>query len=85
MKRHTYDYGVIGNCGFTAHIHKDTNIAWMCMPRFDSSFLFGSMLDSKKGGEFSIKPDMERFHTNQYYIENTNVLCTDVEGHECGR
>ena len=83
MSRHTYDYGVIGNCGFTAHIHKDTNVSWMCMPRFDSSFLFGSMLDTKKGGEFAIQTDRDRFHTRQYYIENTNVLCTEVESHDC--
>jgi len=83
VKRHTYDYGVIGNCAFTAHIHKDTNISWMCMPKFDSSFLFGSMLDSKKGGEFTIKPDAKKYSTNQYYIENTNVLCTEIDTHEC--
>lgn len=84
MGRHTYDFGVIGNCAFTAHVGTDTNIAWMCMPRFDSSFLFGSMLDSKKGGEFTIKPENEKYHTKQYYIENTNVLCTEVDDHKCG-
>ena len=78
MSKHTYDYGVIGNCAFSAHIHKDTNVSWMCWPRFDSSFIFGRMLDESKGGEFSIKPANQEFTTNQYYIENTNVLVTDV-------
>ncbi len=77
--RHTYDFGVIGNCAFTAHIHKNTNIAWMCWPRFDSSFIFGSLLDDEKGGEFSIKPLEKEFNSHQYYIENTNLLCTEVE------
>ncbi|MEP1035448.1 glycoside hydrolase family 15 protein [Ekhidna sp.] len=76
--RHTYDYGVIGNCAFTAHIHKNSNIAWMCWPRFDSSFIFGDMLDTEKGGEFSINPIDGTKHSNQYYIENTNVLCTEI-------
>lgn len=76
-KKHTYDYGVIGNCAFTAHVKTDTNIEWMCWPRFDSSFIFGAMLDRKKGGEFSIKPD-GKFKTSQYYVENTNILCTEV-------
>ena len=76
-KKHTYDYGVIGNCAFTAHIKKDTNIEWMCWPKFDSSFIFGGMLDEDKGGEFSIKPEAD-FDTHQYYIENTNILCTEV-------
>lgn len=53
------------------------------MPRFDSSFLFGSMLDSKKGGEFSIRTDDEKYHTRQYYMENTNVLCTEIDTHTC--
>lgn len=77
--RHTYDFGVIGNCALTAHIHKDTNVAWMCWPRFDSSFIFGSLLDRDKGGEFSIKPLETDFKSTQYYIENTNILCTEVQ------
>ncbi|MEQ8552506.1 MAG: glycoside hydrolase family 15 protein [Cyclobacteriaceae bacterium] len=78
MQRHTYDFGVIGNCAFTAHIHTDTNISWMCWPRFDSSFIFGRLLDEEKGGEFSIKPIEPKFDTKQYYVENTNILCTEV-------
>ena len=77
--RHTYDFGVIGNCAFTAHIHKDSNIDWMCWPRFDSSFIFGRLMDAEKGGEFSIKPLESQFKTHQYYIENTNILCTEIE------
>lgn len=79
MRRHTYDFGVIGNCAFTAHIHKNTNISWMCWPRFDSSFIFGGLLDEEKGGEFSIKPLEPEFDSKQYYIENTNILCTEVQ------
>lgn len=78
MQRHTYDYGVIGNCAYTAHVHIDTNISWMCWPRFDSSFIFGSLLDKEKGGEYSIKPIEPEFTTKQYYVENTNILCTEV-------
>ncbi|MFY0626341.1 MAG: glycoside hydrolase family 15 protein [Reichenbachiella sp.] len=79
MARHTYDYGVIGNCAFTAHVKTDTNIAWMCWPRFDSSFIFGNMIDDQKGGEFSVLPADKNIGSKQYYIENTNVLCTEVE------
>ncbi len=80
MSRHSYDYGVIGNCAFTAHIHTNTNISWMCWPRFDSSFIFGGLLDEQKGGEFSIKPLGDKLISTQYYVENTNVLCTEVQG-----
>jgi GH15 family glucan-1,4-alpha-glucosidase len=78
MDRHTYDYGVIGNCSYTAHIHKNTQVSWMCLPRFDSSFIFGSLLDTNKGGEFSILPASGKFHSSQSYIENTNVLSTEI-------
>jgi len=77
MPRHIYESGIIGNCGFLAHVNKNTNISWLCWPRFDSSFVFGSLLDTKKGGEFSILPD-NGFTSTQHYIENTNVLVTEV-------
>lgn len=79
MQRHTYDYGLVGNCAFIAHIHKDTNVSWMCWPRFDSSFIFGGMLDKEKGGKFKISPMEDDYTTKQYYIENTNILCTEME------
>ncbi|RYE20980.1 MAG: glycoside hydrolase family 15 protein [Sphingobacteriales bacterium] len=77
MEKHTYQTGLIGNCAFLAHIHKNTNVAWLCWPRFDSTFVFGSLLDEKKGGEFSILPEGE-YTSEQYYLENTNVLCTEI-------
>ena len=77
MKRHIYQTGLIGNCAFLAHIHKNTNVEWLCWPRFDSSFVFGGLLDKEKGGEFTVLPEGD-FTTEQYYLENTNVLCTEV-------
>lgn len=81
MQSHIYESGIIGNCGYIAHVHKNTNITWLCWPRFDSSFVFGGLLDTKKGGEFSILPDGE-YSSTQRYMENTNVLTTDVECNE---
>ncbi|WP_299454845.1 glycoside hydrolase family 15 protein [uncultured Microscilla sp.] len=81
-KRHTYNFGLIGNCAYLAHIAKNTNIVWLCFPRFDSSFVFGSLLDSEKGGEFSVLPPQDNFESTQYYIENTNILCTEIATEE---
>ena len=78
-ERHTYDYGVIGNCAYTAHIKKDTNIAWMCWPRFDSSFIFGNLIDDEKGGEFSALPAEGDYSSDQHYLTNSNVLATEIE------
>lgn len=78
MKKHTYGSGVIGNCAYIAHVELDTNISWMCLPRFDSDFIFGGMLDREKGGEFTIHPESGEFKSSQVYLENTNVLKTTV-------
>lgn len=69
--------GVVGNCSFLAYINKTAEVTWMCLPRFDSSFVFGSLLDREKGGEFSIKPAGKDFYTFQSYIKNTNILTTE--------
>ncbi|MGE0770105.1 MAG: glycoside hydrolase family 15 protein [Cyclobacteriaceae bacterium] len=76
MSKHQYNMGIVGNCSFLAYIDTDANVRWMCMPRFDSSFIFGSLLDSKKGGEFSICPS-GKYTSQQHYVNNSNVLCTE--------
>ena len=74
---HKYDMGVIGNCSYLTYISKAAEIKWMCLPRFDSSFLFGSLLDREKGGEFYIKPAGNDFYTYQSFLKNTNILTTE--------
>ena len=83
---HTYNLGVIGNCSYMAYIDLSGSVMWMCMPRFDSSFAFGGLLDSERGGEFSISPasgvptgsvkkePTETSASRQYYLRNTNIL-----------
>ncbi len=75
---HKYNTGIIGNCSYIAHVSTTTNISWMCWPRFDSTFIFGELLDDQSGGEFSIRPEGP-YTSSQYYIENTNILCTEIE------
>lgn len=78
-QKHTYDMGLVGNCAFLALIRRDTSVAWLCWPRFDSSFVLGSLLDEQKGGEFSVRPAAGgAYQSQQYYRENTNVLCTEI-------
>lgn len=77
--KHTYELGLVGNCAFLALIGTDTAVRWLCWPRFDSSFVFGSLLDAGKGGEFSIRPaGGAMLSSQQYYLENTNVLRTEI-------
>jgi GH15 family glucan-1,4-alpha-glucosidase len=77
MDIHKYNMGIVGNCSFLAYIDMNANVKWMCMPRFDSSFIFGSLLDEAKGGEFSIIPFPAEYKSKQYYLQNTNILVTE--------
>lgn len=77
MKNKTYQNGIIGNCAFMAHVQTNSNISWLCWPNFESSFVFGGLLDDTLRGEFSILPVGE-FTSKQWYIENTNVLVTEI-------
>ena len=79
MSKHTYDSGLIGNCAYIAHIEKDTNVSWLCFPRFDSDFIFGGMLDREKGGEFTILPESGKFESSQAYVENASLLRREVK------
>lgn len=73
---HKYNFGIIGNCAYSALIDQQANVSWMCLPRFDSSFIFGGLLDGDKGGRFSIQPEWDTYSTRQQYIPNTNILET---------
>ncbi|HLI94339.1 MAG TPA: trehalase-like domain-containing protein, partial [Puia sp.] len=77
MAVHKYNMGVIGNCTYLAYIDLRADVKWMCMPRFDSSFLFGSLLDESNGGHFFIRPAADECEVRQYYVPNSNVLCTE--------
>ena len=77
MSVHKYNLGVIGNCSYLAYIDLKADVKWMCLPRFDSSFIFGSLLDEEKGGHFFIQPGDENYTSRQYYVPNTNILCTE--------
>lgn len=82
-KRHSYNSGIIGNCNYLAYIDNGANVAWMCWPRFDSSYIFGSLIDEKMGGQFSISPFAPKgYSVKQYYLPNTVVLCTEFESEE---
>ena len=69
------ELGIIGNCQYSALINRNGNISWLCWPRFDSSFIFGNVLDKDKGGFFEICGDNDQ-EGQQDYIANTNVLRT---------
>jgi GH15 family glucan-1,4-alpha-glucosidase len=72
------DLGLIGNCQFSALVHKSGEIVWCCLPRFDSEPVFSTLLDSEQGGRFCIGPAGGEAGT-QRYRPNTNILETTFE------
>jgi GH15 family glucan-1,4-alpha-glucosidase len=73
---HKYKFGLVGNCAYLAYIDRRANVVWQCLPRFDSSFIFGGLLDPAKGGAFSVSPHNGQECAEQCYFENTNILST---------
>ena len=74
--------GLIGNCAYQALISQTGHVEWLCWPRFDSSFVFGRLLDDNSGGEFSISPADDEFTSEQRYMTGTNVLQTEFQSND---
>ncbi|MGN7988911.1 glycoside hydrolase family 15 protein [Pedobacter sp. 22226] len=70
------NYGVIGNLKTVALVSLQGSIDFLCAPRFDSPTVFASMLDSEKGGYFSVEPQLENCTSKQLYLPGTAVLLT---------
>lgn len=70
------NYGIIGDMQSAALVSIDGSIDWFCYPRFDSPSVFGAILDSQKGGRFSITPLNEHARPKQMYWPESNVLVT---------
>ncbi len=71
------NHGAIFNNRTAVLIGMDGTMDWACFPDFDSKTVFDSILDSKKGGYFSVKPLCDNVTMNQYYEEFTNILITE--------
>ena len=70
------NYGIIGNMQTIALVSLQGSIDFMCLPDFDSPSVFAAMLDSKRGGYFSLEPQLENVSTKQLYLPGTAILLT---------
>ncbi len=77
-----YSFGLIGNCQSSALISKEGSVDWLCFPRPDSEPVFGRLLDPD-GGYFAITLGNPHgaVRTEQYYLDNTNILVTEIFDH----
>ncbi len=69
------DYAFISNCHTGALVAPDGAIDWLCVPRFDSPSVFGSLLD-RGAGTFRVAPFGINHPTARVYEPGTNVLVT---------
>jgi GH15 family glucan-1,4-alpha-glucosidase len=69
------DYGFLSNCHTGALVSLDGSVDWLCIPRFDSPSIFGSLLD-REAGTFRFGPYGVDHPTTRIYIPGTNVIET---------
>ena len=67
---------MIGDLRSAALVSKEGSIDWMCLPRFDSPWVFGRLLDWDKGGFLQLTPALEGASMFRQYRRDSNVLQT---------
>jgi alpha,alpha-trehalase len=69
------DYAFLSNCHTGALVAQDGAVDWLCVPRFDSPSIFGSLLD-RQAGTFRFAPYGVNHPIARVYVPGTNVLET---------
>jgi GH15 family glucan-1,4-alpha-glucosidase len=69
------DYAFLSNCHTGALVAPDGAIDWLCVPRFDSPSVFGTLLD-REAGSFRFAPFGINVPSSRIYEPGTNILNT---------
>ena len=69
------DYAFLSDCHTGALVAPDGSIDWLCVPRFDSPSVFGSLLDREAGAVPPRRRSGQRAG-GRYYEPGTNILIT---------
>jgi GH15 family glucan-1,4-alpha-glucosidase len=69
------DYAFLSNCHTGALVAPDGAVDWLCVPRFDSPSIFGTLLD-RGAGTFRLGPFGLNVPTARIYEPGTNVVAT---------
>jgi alpha,alpha-trehalase len=69
------DYAFLSNCHTGALVAPDGAVDWLCVPRFDSPSVFGTLLD-RGAGNFRLGPFGINVPSSRIYEPGTNILLT---------
>src|SRR3989475_9707397 len=69
------DYAFLSNCHTGALVAPDGAVDWLCVPRFDSPSVFGTLLD-RAAGTFRFAPFGVNVPTGRAYEPGTNTVAT---------
>jgi GH15 family glucan-1,4-alpha-glucosidase len=73
------DYALLSDCRTGALVSREGSIDWLCLPRFDSPSLFGSLLGAPENGCWSLRPTDETAASHRHYVSDTFILVTRWE------
>src|SRR5437588_5166289 len=73
------EYAFLSNCHTGALLAPDGTVDWLCVPRFDSPSVFGSLLD-RGAGAFRLGPFGTNVPAGHTYEPGTNTLLTSWKG-----
>jgi GH15 family glucan-1,4-alpha-glucosidase len=69
------DYAFLSNCHTGALVAPDGAVDWLCVPRFDSPSVFGTLLD-RQAGTFRLGPFGINVPSARIYEPGTNTVAT---------
>jgi GH15 family glucan-1,4-alpha-glucosidase len=70
------DHGFLSDGEVSALLAPDGAVSWMCVPRFDSPSVFGSILGGRRAGDFRLAPLDVRVPAQRRYLPGTMILET---------
>jgi GH15 family glucan-1,4-alpha-glucosidase len=71
------DLALIGDTQTAALVDRNGSIDWLCVPRFDSSACFASLLGTEDHGRFRLAPATDGYEVQRRYRPGTLILETD--------
>ncbi len=69
------EYAFLSDCHTGSLVAPDGSVDWLCVPRFDSASVFGTLLD-REAGRFRFGPFGINVPSARHYETGTNVLVT---------